>query len=87
MPIDSYINYVGGQKGHDASIISSNWISRRDIQSYSYLGHDIHIMILISVLGADYIIILYPQVHAGAGIPYNYNGVGIRRKDQDLREL
>jgi hypothetical protein len=44
-------------------------------------------MILISVLGADYIIIPYPWVYAGAGIPYEYNGVGIRRKDQDLREL
>jgi hypothetical protein len=44
-------------------------------------------MILISVLGADYIIIIYPRVHAGAGIPHEYNGVGIRRKDQDLREL
>jgi hypothetical protein len=31
--------------------------------------------------------VLHPRVHAGAGIPYKYNGIGIRRKDQDLREL
>jgi hypothetical protein len=44
-------------------------------------------MIIISILGVDYIIGIYPWVHACGGVLSEYNGGGIKGKDQELREI
>ena len=50
-------------------------------------GSDIHKVNLISIYGVDYIISIHPWVHACEGVLYEYNGGGIKGKDQELREL
>jgi hypothetical protein len=44
-------------------------------------------MIIISIFGVDYIIGIYPWVHACGGVLGEYNGGGIKGKDQELREI